>query len=235
MSWIGWLVAIVAGVLGIGLSRDALKRKYHRIQEYHLDIVAFIVLVIALAVSAIQHFNSVREIEDLRGRLSQVRSFEAIIRAHVSGDWDGGRPPDLMSVMVDHSRPIAFIDIRTQNSESRRLELFPTALPKISPADDRAADLLLQTRARPGDWIYDQQIKDLLGSARIDFLAWGLKRSSTHDGRLQVLRVEVEIFTNGVRVARIEKVAGQWLQIPKEQNKNPTLSLRQYYPFKAAI
>lgn len=234
MFWFGLLIALVAGLLSIELSREAVKRRHPAIREYHLDIAAVMLLIVGLVLSALEHRASESEIASLEAKLQQVRSFEAVIRARAA-NWTSGKPPDVMSVVVDQSHPIALIDLQLATDGVQRLELLPTAVPKISPAEAEIAELTLQTRAKPGAWVFEKKPADLLGSKRIEFLAWGLDRSGTRDGRIRVLAVDIEIFINGSRFAAIHKEGGNWVELPEQPGKSGTLSWEEFNPFKAGV
>jgi hypothetical protein len=73
MFWIGFFIALVAGIIGIGFSREWVKRKFPRIREKHLDFVSLAILVIGLLISAIDYSEqstTLGQLEDeQRGRI----------------------------------------------------------------------------------------------------------------------------------------------------------------------
>jgi hypothetical protein len=68
MFWLGLIIALVAGLLSIGLSRKSLKQRYPTVRDYHLDVLALAVLVIGLAISAVDHLHSERLLRTLSDR-----------------------------------------------------------------------------------------------------------------------------------------------------------------------
>jgi uncharacterized membrane protein len=48
MYWIGVIIAFIGGIIGIGLSREFVKRKFPLIREKHLDIASLGILVLGL-------------------------------------------------------------------------------------------------------------------------------------------------------------------------------------------
>ncbi len=56
----GLFLALIGGLLGIGLSRASVKKKFPALADYHLDVVAVIVLVIGLVLTAAEHYRSER-------------------------------------------------------------------------------------------------------------------------------------------------------------------------------
>jgi hypothetical protein len=65
MFWLYLVFALIAGLLSIGASRESVKRRYPAVRDYHLDIVAFVVLVILLVMSAVEHSYSERLLHTL--------------------------------------------------------------------------------------------------------------------------------------------------------------------------
>jgi NADH:ubiquinone oxidoreductase subunit K len=60
LFWFGLLVALVAGLLSIGFSREAVKLRFPVVGDYHLDIAAVVLLIFGLALSAVEHYRSER-------------------------------------------------------------------------------------------------------------------------------------------------------------------------------
>ena len=55
MFWIGLFIALIAGFVGIGLSREWVKRKFPTIKEKQLDVIALVILAIGLVISTIDY------------------------------------------------------------------------------------------------------------------------------------------------------------------------------------
>ena len=65
LFWFGLLVALVAGLLSIGFSRDAVKLRFPVVGDYHLDVAAVVLLIFGLALSAVEHYRSERSFRKL--------------------------------------------------------------------------------------------------------------------------------------------------------------------------
>ena len=53
--WFALVVALLGGLLSIGLSRDRVKQRYPVVRDYHLDVCATVLLVLGLLASAFEH------------------------------------------------------------------------------------------------------------------------------------------------------------------------------------
>lgn len=84
MFWIGLAIALFGGLLSIGLSRDAVRKRYRAVGEYHLDVLAIVVLLAGLVVSAIDHSQSQRSFRELKektaGRLLPKAAVEHFVQ-----------------------------------------------------------------------------------------------------------------------------------------------------------
>src|SRR2546422_10422457 len=56
LFWFGLLVALVAGLLSIGFSREAVKLRFSVVGDYHLDVAAVFLLFFGLALSGVVHY-----------------------------------------------------------------------------------------------------------------------------------------------------------------------------------
>ena|SRR5438046_3138776 len=65
LFWFGLLVALVAGLLSIGFSREAVKLRFSVVGDYHLDVAAVVLLIFGLALSAVEHYRSERSFRKL--------------------------------------------------------------------------------------------------------------------------------------------------------------------------
>jgi hypothetical protein len=67
MFWLGQLLALIGGLVGVGIGRHTLQKKWPRFSEMRLDVVAVTALVAVLDVSSVQHLVESRVAERLRG------------------------------------------------------------------------------------------------------------------------------------------------------------------------
>src|SRR5437773_10286228 len=65
LFWFGLLVALVAGLLSIGFSQEAVKLRFSVVGDYHLDVAAVVLLIFGLALSAVEHYRSDRSFRKL--------------------------------------------------------------------------------------------------------------------------------------------------------------------------
>ena len=68
MFWVGLLIALIGGLLSVGLSRGTVKSRYPAVGDYHLDVVALVLLVVGLLLSALDHISTERQLSDLNQR-----------------------------------------------------------------------------------------------------------------------------------------------------------------------
>jgi hypothetical protein len=67
--WLGIVIAGVSGLVAIGFSREGVKQRFPKLSEFHLDIVALILLGSGLLMSVVDHYASESEVSSLRGQL----------------------------------------------------------------------------------------------------------------------------------------------------------------------
>jgi hypothetical protein len=70
MFWLGLATALLGGLFSIGLSRDTVRSRYKAIGDYHLDAIAIAVLLIGLVVTAVDHFQSERLLNEIKDKTS---------------------------------------------------------------------------------------------------------------------------------------------------------------------
>ena len=83
MFWIGLILALAGGLLGIGVARELAKRRYPWIKDLHLDRIAVIVLMSGLVLSAVDHIEQAVATDRLeaeqRGRVLSNDNKSALI------------------------------------------------------------------------------------------------------------------------------------------------------------
>jgi len=71
--WIGLFIALIAGLIEIGLSREWVKKEFPRLSEIHLDLILLVLLTLGLVISSIEYLKqskTLRQLEDeQRGRI----------------------------------------------------------------------------------------------------------------------------------------------------------------------
>lgn len=121
MFWLGLLIALLGGLLSVGLSRERVKQRYAKIGDYHLDVAALAVLVLGLVVSAIDHWHSERSINTLEAKndYSDVARLNAQGKPFPDGDIAFNSP---LSAMMDGTYKLqdnTFSFYRTPEAESQ--------------------------------------------------------------------------------------------------------------------
>jgi hypothetical protein len=70
LFWLGLIIALVGGLLSIGLSREAVKVRFPIVGDYYLDVAAAILLVAGLILSAVEHYRSAKSFRELSEKTS---------------------------------------------------------------------------------------------------------------------------------------------------------------------
>ncbi len=71
LFWLGLLVALIGGSVGIGLFRTTAKSRLRSLHDHHLDRVALALLVLGLLLSAVDHWDAEAQLERVRASLAQ--------------------------------------------------------------------------------------------------------------------------------------------------------------------
>ena len=83
--WIGLFISLFGGLLGIGLFRERIKLNYPLINDLHLDLVAIIILIIGLLITAIDHSKQSKNLkqleDDQKGRILKPKQRENLVNA----------------------------------------------------------------------------------------------------------------------------------------------------------
>jgi hypothetical protein len=75
MFWAGEILALLAGLIGIAFVRRTMANWIPRVADLHLDVAAFLLLMLGLAIGAIVHVQEVAESDKLSHDLEAVRDF----------------------------------------------------------------------------------------------------------------------------------------------------------------
>lgn len=83
--WIGLLISLLGGLIGIGLFREWIKLNYPLIKDLHLDFIALIILIIGLVITAIDHSEQSRNLKQLedeqKGRIIAPKERESLLNS----------------------------------------------------------------------------------------------------------------------------------------------------------
>lgn len=83
--WIGLVISLFGGLLGIGLFREYIKLNFPLINDLHLDFGALVILIIGLVITAIDHLKQSRNLKQLedeqKGRVLKPKQRENLLNA----------------------------------------------------------------------------------------------------------------------------------------------------------
>lgn len=65
--WLGFIIALVGGLIGIGFLRDWIKSILTEISDFHLDLFSVLMLVIGLIITAIDNSKQSKYLKKLEG------------------------------------------------------------------------------------------------------------------------------------------------------------------------
>jgi hypothetical protein len=85
LFWFALLVALVGGLLTIGLSREAVKLRFPVVGDYYLDLAAVILLIVGLIAAGLEHYRSDRTVRELTEKTRPRHITPDQRRAIVSG------------------------------------------------------------------------------------------------------------------------------------------------------
>ena len=80
MFWLGELIALIAGLVGIALIRGRIRRRLSRVAESHLDILLVGLLLAGLITSAAVHVREVAKGTQLERDIAAVRDYSSVAR-----------------------------------------------------------------------------------------------------------------------------------------------------------
>lgn len=63
--WIGLLISLVGGLIGIGIFRELIKSQFTILGNLHLDIISLIILISGLIITAIDHSKQSKNLKNL--------------------------------------------------------------------------------------------------------------------------------------------------------------------------
>jgi len=134
LFWFGLLVALVAGLLSIGLSREAVKLRFSVVGDYHLDVAAVVLLIFGLALSAVEHYRSERSFRKLMLTSGATAKPTATTIATPIPTATGAAIPKAVSLdqVIDNAK-----SKMTSQSTSEELKKVKTELLEIRPSSRR--------------------------------------------------------------------------------------------------
>lgn len=228
MFWAGVIIAFLAGVAGIGLSRERVKNRFRWVRDLHLDYVALALLCCGLIVSAIDHFNAANQIKKLERATNRVQSFEIDFDIQFISNWKAG-PPQALRVMVMGDLPVSKIDIALENADVKTLDLYMEREPSFGPSSDGWIHTYFRVKAAPGAWIVGVDARKLVEIRKLHYVAYGVRLKDSIDGIFDI-GSKGRVYINGVEAASLEftphKVSLSQLSLG---DRNPEMSFNGHY------
>ena len=134
LFWFGLLVALVAGLLSIGFSREAVKLRFPVVGDYHRDVAAVVLLIFGLALSAVEHYRSERSFRKLVLTSGATAKPTATTIATPTPTATGAAIPKAVSLdqVIDNAK-----SKMTSQSTSEELKKVKTELLEIRPSSRR--------------------------------------------------------------------------------------------------
>ncbi len=232
MFWLGLLIALLAGLVGIGLSRARMKSRFPLVRDLHLDWVALGLLVYGLCISAINYVLAERQIADLTKAARTVRSFKIDFDVQFTSNWISD-PPSSPRVIVLGQSPVAIAEIALKAGDVRGLKLYMEREPSFAPSKDGWVHTIFRVRAEPGSWIVGSDATDLDEIRKLTFQAYGVRLQDSRDGRFTI-GAKSRIFINGSRVAEIKfKPQNAALSQLPLGDKSPEMSFNGHWAIRA--
>lgn len=202
MFWIGLVIAFIAFLASIGLSRHCVKSRFPRVREFHLDLVALALFACGLLISAHDHLNAEKQIAYLKESSQRVRSFEIDFEIKFTSNWSGA-PPQSPRVMVLGQSSVAKIDIALKAGSVRTLELYMDKEPSFGPREDDWVHTTYRVKAEPGSWIVGSDTRELAEIRNLVYPAYGVRLQDSRNGSFTI-GGKSRVFVNGRQAALIE-------------------------------
>lgn len=196
MFWVGWSIALVAGLLSVEVVRRMVRTKYPRAKDLHIDIVLVLFLLLGLGISAREHRASVHE-------EGTIQRFVVVAAATLAGDWSSGQVPDFANLIRMGSRSSDLrIQITTSDHTARWVDLSTSEAPRMTAQQDGRWVLDYSGEASAGSWVLGAHRDDLKTCDRVSFRLYGIGHGITKDNRISLEEVVLLLHVNGVQRLR---------------------------------
>ena len=208
MFWLGLLIALIAliaGLLSIGASRDSVKRRYPAVRDYHLDIVALAVLLIGLVMSAVENIRSDRELRLVKREAATIRRLDVAAVITLAGDWKSTTPPDFSRYLRTGERGVNIrTELKTKDSDMRWVEFTDSSPPRMVAGEHNTWVLDYTSQASPGSWVLGVNRDNLQTCGTAVMRLYGVDYNATHDGVVTINSLTLDFFVNGIPAYRCE-------------------------------
>lgn len=189
MFWLGIGIALIAGILSIGLARERIRKRFPRLAELHLDLVALGLLIVGLVLSSIHHLGDM-------AKYSAVRELYAKLEVEFSGNWAEQPYPKQILSPVDDQFYVYFK--RGSGPDATVVKLFASQPYNFATLDSSRANFTSRQALRPSDYPVGENRRVLWAFDTIGFHIpfLDLKDFSEPSIIVQVLRLDLVL--NGV-------------------------------------
>jgi hypothetical protein len=231
MFWVGIVIALVGGLAGIGLSREAAKERFPRVRDFHLDWVAIAFLVLGLLISALDYRSTSRQLASLEVATHRIQSFAVDIDVQFTADWKE-KAPQSPRVMVMGPSHVAEIDLALDSGDVRSVKLFMDKEPSFGPTEDGQVHTTFRLRAEPGSWPIASDSRSLREVKRLAFIAYGVRLADSKEG-VFTIGGNARLLINGTEAAVMNQPA-KLIDLKRLSlgEKSPEMSFNGTYPIR---
>ena len=198
----GLFVALAGGLLGIGLSRTGVKKKFPALADYHLDVVAVVVLVVGLLLTAVEHYRSERA---LRESESKIRTLSIGVTVNVSAKWKEDKIPDLSKMLMLSGTRAATADFVLRDGKVINVEFHGVENEQLAAGASGTTEIMYYSNAIPGADIYSLR-PEQIGSVRNFGFTCIFSPTHLEEDTITIHRIDVTFFVNGQRSFSIERL-----------------------------
>jgi hypothetical protein len=249
MFWVGLIVTVVSGLVGIGLTRDRFKGKFPKVGEYHLDWFALILLGAGIVVMTIDHFAASKENRELRAELAEVethakealeagaaqeriiRTFQGTLKCTFVADWKN-HPGDKIPIAWPKGYPAIHI-VNAEEDYSAAIVLYLDAV-TIERIDDNTARFDWSVSANSTSGILGRDVAFLKPYEKVLVHIPFLHRGDTSNNVVVLREFALEFVANGNRKAPYSEMAEFRIPI-NDEGKRPSFIFNRKDLFEPMI
>jgi len=187
--WLGIGIALIAGILSIGLARKRIKERFPSLAELHLDLVALGLLIVGLVLSSIHHLGNMAE-------YSTVKELYAILEVEFSGHWVEQPYPKQILSPVDNQFYVYFK--RGSGPDATVVKLFASQPYNFATLDSSRASFTSRQALRPSDYPVGKNRRVLWAFDTIGFHIPFLHLKDFREPKIIVQVLKLDLVLNGV-------------------------------------
>jgi hypothetical protein len=217
MFWFGLVLALGGGLLGISSIRAILNRWIPKLSEIHLDIFAFVLLILGLIISASVQVQSNKATARLERLSNSIAAFDGCVSLQLSGNWHQGIPPSGPVRFMFGSGRVGIINVTTRSGE-KMIALIGRGSPFITHTKDSSILFQYQVTAAPEEWVIGSDRRSLLSCGSGSIRASGIYSKFTLDNRIQIDSMSIEFLTNGASFLRVVNAVKERFNLEEGSN-----------------